>query len=227
MPYRILIVEDDPNLSVVLSGILAASGFNQETAADGISAIAKATEDAFDLILLDVGLPDQSGFAVCRQLRDRGVDTPILLLSGRAETSDKIEGLRSGADDYVTKPFDVDELLARIQALLRRSVSRALRSLTEHRFADVYVDFLHGTVVKGGAALNVSGRELHLLRHLIARRPHVVSREELLTEVWGYRSSDTRTVDVHVAAVRRKLEDDQQQPRHIVTERGKGYRFCG
>ena len=125
------------------------------------------------------------------------------------------------------KPFDVDELLARIQALLRRSVSRALRSLTEHRFADVYVDFLHGTVVKGGAALNVSGRELHLLRHLIARRPHVVSREELLTEVWGYRSSDTRTVDVHVAAVRRKLEDDQQQPRHIVTERGKGYRFCG
>src|SRR5687767_4439869 len=188
MPYRILIVEDDLNLAVVLSGVLARSGFNQETAADGAAAIAKATEDAFDLILLDVGLPDQSGFAVCRQLRERGVDIPILLLSGRAETSDKIEGLRSGADDYVSKPFDVDELLARIHALLRRSVSRAFRSLTEHRFADVYVDFLHGTVVKGGDALSVSGRELHLLRHLIARRPHVVSREELLTEVWGYRS---------------------------------------
>ena len=105
MPYRILIVEDDPNLAVVLSGVLAGSGFDQETAADGAAAIAKATEDAFDLILLDVGLPDQSGFAVCRQLRERGVDIPILLLSGRAETSDKIEGLRSGADDYVTQTF--------------------------------------------------------------------------------------------------------------------------
>ena len=227
MPYRILIVEDDPTIANILTRSLTDAGYDLEALEHGATAIAKGADGAFDLIVLDVGLPDQNGFTVCQRLRERGLETPILLLSGRSEASDKVAGFRSGADDYVTKPFHLEELLARIEALLRRTLSQKLRSLTEHRFADVYVNFLHGTAVKNGVPMTVSGKELHLLRYLIARRPNVVSREELLAEVWGYRSADTRTVDVHVASVRRKLEDDLQEPRHIVTERGKGYRFCG
>ena len=224
---RILIVEDDPNVAVVLQDALHAEGFETEHAGDGTAAVRVATARPFALALLDVGLPGQDGFAVCDELRRRGVDVPILMLTARTTAEDKIRGLRMGADDYVTKPFHVPELLARIGALLRRTQGHA-GILIEFRFGDVHVDFYRGRATKAGRAVELTTKELVLLRYLIARRGLVVSRQELLNEVWGYQSTNTRTVDVHVATLRQKLEDHPHEPRHVLTARGEGYQFaCG
>lgn len=225
MHSRILIVEDDPNVALVLQDALSAEGYDTAHAATGNTALQTALAEAFDLALLDVGLPDKDGFTVCDELRRQGMQMPILMLTARTTPDDKVRGLRMGADDYVTKPFHVPELLARIQALLRRTQSLTPAILVEYRYGDVFVDFYRGRATKAGRAVELTTKELVLLRYLIARRGVVVSREELLAEVWGYQSTNTRTVDVHVATLRQKLEDAPHAPKYVVTARGEGYQF--
>ncbi|MBI2690132.1 MAG: response regulator transcription factor [Acidobacteria bacterium] len=225
MHPRILIVEDDPNVALVLYDALSAEGYATEHAANGQRAIEAVTARSFDLALLDIGLPDKDGFTVCDEFRRKGMLMPILLLTARAEPDDKVRGLRMGADDYVTKPFHVPELLARIEALLRRTQTSPATILVEYRFGDVFVDFYRGRATKKGRPVELTTKEIVLLRYLIARRGLVVTREELLTEVWGYQSTNTRTVDVHVATLRQKLEDNPHSPHYVVTSRGEGYQF--
>jgi len=228
MHSRILIVEDDPNVALVLQDALNAEGYTTEHATDSHTALESARTGAFDLTLLDVGLPGKDGFAVCDELRRSGQQMPILLLTARSEPDDKVRGLRMGADDYVTKPFHVPELLARIEALLRRTQSSSPAILVDYRFGDVFVDFYRGRATKAGRPVELTTKELVLLRYLIARRGSVVTREELLAEVWGYQSTNTRTVDVHVATLRQKLEDHPHEPKFVLTVRGGGYQFnCG
>ncbi len=219
MRHRILIVDDDTSLVLVLSDLLRSEGFSPFSTADAREAIARLSSEPFDLVLLDVLLPRHSGFDVCRQVRARGVRMPILMMSGRANVEDRILGLRLGADDYLTKPFDPPELLARIDALLRR--------WHDPRWAagSISVDFLTGNVRRDGATLSLSSKELQLLRYLIGQRGAVISREELLSAVWGYCGAITRTVDVHIAALRNKLEETPHEPRYIRTVRGQGYLF--
>ncbi|MCW5979177.1 MAG: response regulator transcription factor [Bryobacteraceae bacterium] len=226
MSHRILLVDDDATLVTVLGYALAQEGYVVENARDGETAVAPAAAGRFDLIVLDIGLPEMNGFDVCRDLRTRGVVIPVVVLTGRYEVSDKVTALSLGADDYVTKPFDTRELLARIQALLRRSRSHGAGT-SEYQFGGILVDFLKGKVVRDGQLVNVSAKELQLLRYLVARRGAILSRRELLTEVWGYQSELTRTVDVHVSTLRQKLEENPQQPRYLLTVRGEGYMFCG
>ena len=228
MHPRILIVEDDPNVALVLRDALSAEGYTTEHAPDSCTALESARTGAFDLTLLDVGLPGKDGFAVCDELRRSGQHMPILLLTAYSEPDDKVRGLRMGADDYVTKPFHVPELLARIEALLRRTQSNPSAILVDYRFGDVFVDFYRGRATKAGRPVELTTKELVLLRYLIARRGSVVTRDELLAEVWGYQSTNTRTVDVHVATLRQKLEDRPHEPRFVLTVRGGGYQFnCG
>ena len=225
MRHRILIVEDDPNVALVLRDALSAEGYATEHASNGHHAVETALAGSFDLTLLDVGLPGKDGFSVCDELRRRGLHMPILLLTARTPPDDKVRGLRMGADDYVTKPFYVPELLARIQALLRRTQSNPAAILVESRFGDVFVDFYRGRATRAGRPVELTTKELILLRYLIARRGVVVSREELLVEVWGCQSTNTRTVDVHVATLRQKLEVHPHQPEYVLTVRGEGYQF--
>jgi DNA-binding response OmpR family regulator len=222
---RILIVDDDFDLAQALSDLVTADGRSAEIAHGGEEAIQRATHDKFDLIVLDMNLGDLDGFAVCERLRASGVPVPILVLSGQTETSHKVKALKVGADDYVSKPFVVDELLARIGALLRRSRGAA-STITECRVGPAHVDFQKAVVTRSGQTLSLSAKEVQLLRYLVEHRNCVLSREHLLKYVWGYVSTDTRTVDVHVATIRQKLEDDPQRPRFIATVRGKGYMFC-
>ncbi len=224
MGDRILLVEDDPNLVSVLTCSLTAEGFEVEDTPDGSDAIARIIRGAFDLVLLDVILPLRSGFEVCRELRARGNRMPIVLLTARGDVEDKIVGLGAGADDYVTKPFDISELVARMRALLRRWRDQRM-ALAEYHFGDIHVDFLNGNLTRNGVPVYLSTKELQLLRYLIARRGVVLSRNELLKSVWGYREAITRTLDMHIAALRQKLEDTPHQPRYILTERGRGYLF--
>jgi DNA-binding response OmpR family regulator len=224
MSDRILVVEDDPNLVSVLTCSLTAEGFEVEDTPDGSDAIARVTREAFDLVLLDVILPVRNGLEICRELRARGNRTPIVMLTGRCGVEDKVAGLGMGADDYVVKPFEISELIARIRALLRRWRDQRL-ALSDYRFGDIQVNFVNGSVTRNGASVGLSTKELHLLRYLIARRGAVVSRQELLHNVWGYRGAVTRTLDMHIAALRQKLEDVPHEPRFILTMRGQGYSF--
>ncbi len=224
MPDRILVVEDDPNLVSVLTCSLTAEGFEVEDTPDGSDAISRVIRGAFDLVLLDVILPLRSGFEVCRELRARGNRTPIVMLTARTEMEDKITGLGLGADDYITKPFEISELIARMRALLRRWRDQRL-AISEYRFGEVEVDFTNASVRRSGAPVYLSAKELQLLRYLIARRGAVLSRNELLRSVWGYRGGITRTLDMHIAALRQKLEEVPHQPRYILTVRGRGYLF--
>ena len=222
---RILLVEDDSDLVAVLTDALVDEGYEVESEAVGERAIAIAGSGAFDLILLDVVLTGASGFDVCRTLRAQGVGIPILMLSARSDVTDKIRALQLGADDYVTKPFDPGELLARVRALLRRARTASVAGPAYCRCGDVSVDFLRGTATRRGAPMNLSAKELQLLRYLTGRPRAAVSREELLAEVWGYSSTITRTVDVHIATLRQKLEENPRRPRYILTVRGQGYMF--
>ncbi|MEO7724887.1 MAG: response regulator transcription factor [Chthoniobacterales bacterium] len=222
MPYRVLVVEDRLFEFPALAQALSRRGYIPERAANAEESLCKYARCPFDLVII---AGDSRDNAVCRQLRASGLEEPVIILSSQASPEEKMRGLSHGADDYVGNPFHAGELLARIQALLRRTLSRKLRSLSEARFGGVHINFAAGTAQKHGRPVNLSSKELQLLRFLIAREPSVVSREELLRDVWGYRAGGTRTVDVHIAAVRRKLEDNPQAPRHILTERGEGYRF--
>jgi two-component system, OmpR family, alkaline phosphatase synthesis response regulator PhoP len=226
MSSRILLVEDEPGLVVTISDLLQAEGFAVETAINGELGLSRALNEHFDLIVLDVMLPKKDGFQVCREIRQRGVDVAILMLTAKTQVVDRVVGLKLGADDYLAKPFDPSELLARIEALLRRVTKGNRPAVRTFQFGDVHVDFERGEVQKAGAAISLAGKELQLLRYLIDQRGNVVPREELLQNVWEYQSEvSSRTIDVHIAWLRQKLEDYPQSPKFIHTIRGKGYRF--
>jgi two-component system, OmpR family, alkaline phosphatase synthesis response regulator PhoP len=223
---RILLVEDEPGLVVALSDLLREEGYTVQVATDGPSGLAMALSDPLDLILLDVMLPGKSGFDVCRDLRQQGRDVAVLMLTARTQVVDRVIGLKLGADDYLLKPFEPSELLARIEALLRRVQKKNLAAVLRYGFGNVRVDFETGEALKDGVAINLAGKELDLLRYLVQHRGQVVSREELLKRVWNYQAGvSSRTIDVHVAWLRQKLEDNPQVPRRILTVRGVGYRF--
>ncbi|MBV9074605.1 MAG: response regulator transcription factor [Acidobacteria bacterium] len=227
MNERILIVEDEEALRMTLSDRLRSEGYEIETAADGAAGLQKATEQAYDLVLLDVMLPRKSGLDVCKDIRAAGMAVPILMLTAKGQNVDKIVGLKIGADDYVTKPFDTTELLARIEALLRRASAYASTRPAVQKLGDLQID-IPGTMVKrDGERVALSAREFQLLRYLLEHRNTTMSRANILKDVWGY-SSDTftRTVDVHVASLRQKIETDPKQPKFILTVPGLGYKLA-
>jgi two-component system, OmpR family, alkaline phosphatase synthesis response regulator PhoP len=226
MKEKILIVEDEQALRSTLSVRLRGEGYVVDTANDGVDGFEKATTSPFDLIILDIMLPDRSGLDVCRDIRQAGLATPILFLSARHQTSDKVIGLKLGGDDYVTKPFKAAELVARIEVLLRRVPIRAGHGV--HEFGPIHVDIRRSEVTREGVPVYLSAREFQLLRYLIERAGGTVPRVELLRSVWGYDAKTlTRTVDMHVASLRNKLERDPKHPEFIVTVSGVGYKFVG
>ena len=220
---RILLVEDEESLVLALRDRLASEGYAVEVAGDGDTAFDKAARGAFDLILLDIALPRRSGLDVCRDLRARGVQTPVLMLTARGQVIDRVLGLKLGADDYLTKPFETAELLARIEALLRRARVMHGDPSDAYAFGDVEIDLRGAVVRRAREPVEISGLEFKLLRYFIERRGALLSRDELLEKVWGYDAMQvTRTVDVHVAALRQKIGAE-----FIVTVHGLGYKFVG
>jgi two-component system alkaline phosphatase synthesis response regulator PhoP len=227
MSSRILLVEDEPGLRLTVSDLLTSEGYQVETAIDGLAGLAKGAGREFDLIVLDVMLPGKNGFDVCRELRQQGVDTAILILTAKTQVMDRVVGLKLGADDYLAKPFDPAELLARVEALLRRVAKKGRVPVARFEFGGVEADFESGQVRKYGALVTVAAKELQLLRYLIDRRGTAVTREDLLQHVWEYQAEvSSRTIDVHIAWLRQKLEDNPQSPKFIQTVRGVGYRFA-
>ncbi len=227
---RILLVEDEPSLIVTLVDRLASEGYAVETARTGEHGLALALAGSFDLIVLDVMLPGVDGFEVCAEVRARGVAVPILMLTARGQVVDRVVGLKLGADDYLTKPFEMVELLARIEALFRRArtASAGAGRAGTYGFGDVRVDFRRGEVYRGGQPVPLSALEFKLLAFLIQNRGALLTRDELLDKVWGYQAAPaTRTVDVHIAALRQKLEQRPSRPEFILTAHGRGYRFAG
>jgi two-component system alkaline phosphatase synthesis response regulator PhoP len=226
MNPRILLVEDEPGLVLTVSDLLTGEDYDVEAAGDGETGLARAAAGKFHLVILDVMLPRKSGFDVCRELRQRGINVAIMMLTAKSQVVDRVAGLKFGADDYLTKPFDPAELLARVEALLRRVRQERPVPLQSFKFADVEVDFARAEVHKGGRRLNLATKELQLLQYLVDHRGRVVPREELLQNVWEYAGDvSSRTLDVHVAWLRQKLEENPQSPRYIHTIRGLGYRF--
>jgi two-component system alkaline phosphatase synthesis response regulator PhoP len=224
MKSRLLLIEDDLNSATMLAARLRHEGYGVEVSGTGSDGLARAIEGDADIVILDVMLPDRNGFEVCAALRNRGVRKPVLMLTARGEVEDRVTGLRIGADDYLTKPFEVVELVARLEALERRLRQDAIAS--SYRFGSVSVDLVAKTVTRAGAPVHFSGREFALLEFLVTHPDVVWSRDELLKRVWGYhRLPYTRTVDLHVAQLRQKLEDDPKEARYIVTVHGEGYRF--
>ena len=222
---KILIVEDEPDMVLGLKDNFEFEGYEVITAPDGATGLERARAHKPDLMILDIMLPKLSGLEVCKTLRSEGVQTPIIMLTARGQEIDKVVGLELGADDYVTKPFSIREVLARVRAILRRSEGGKKR-LSRYRFADVDLDFETYAATKGGATLELSPREFDLLRYLIERKGETVTRDSLLEDVWGYESyPSTRTVDTHVAKLRAKIGDSGSEPRYILTIHGAGYKF--
>jgi two-component system alkaline phosphatase synthesis response regulator PhoP len=225
---RLLLIEDEPGLRLTLTDRLQSEGYIVETASDGEDGLARATMGAHDLVVLDVMLPKMNGLDVCRLLRQRGISTPILMLTAKGQVADKVVGLKLGADDYLTKPFESLELLARLEALLRRRPSGPEPGGHVYRFGDVMVDFRRMEVTRAGQLVDLSAREFKLLKHFIEHRGETLSRDALLSDVWGYGEMPlTRTVDVHVAGLRQKLEPNPKSPEYILTIHGLGYKFAG
>ena len=225
---RVLIIEDNADLAFGVVTALESEGFETVVAASGPEGVAQAGTVQADVIILDLMLPGFDGYRVLRTLRSDGVETPILILTARGEEADKVRGFRMGADDYVTKPFGASELVARVDALLRRprlAMGRSASRLTDS-FGDVEINRSARTVKRGDASVPLTPKEYALLLALIDRGGAVATRNELLAEVWGYQSDvSTRTVDIHVSELRRKLEANAAEPRHILTIRKTGYRF--
>lgn len=231
---RILIVEDDRTLLEGLRYSLSREGYKISTAVDGVQALEVARAEKPDLIILDIMLPELDGLEVCRILRREGMSIPILMLTAKAEEIDRVVGLELGADDYITKPFNLRELLARIRASLRRvemmqqEVSKGEQPSLRLRFGDLEIDLSRHQVALGGSILSLSPKEFELLSHLARNPGRVISRNTLLEKIWGYEyEGDTRTVDVHVRWLRQKIESDPARPHRIITVRGVGYRFEG
>ena len=228
VPRRILLVEDEPSLVTTLTDRLVAEGYDVESVGAGEQALAHPAAAFSDLLILDVMLPGKSGFDVCRDLRQSGVQTPILMLTARSQVVDRVVGLKLGADDYLTKPFEMIELLARVEALLRRGKSPATTVNGTYAFGDVRVDFRRAEVLRGGRPVALSALEFKLLGYFISHRGDLLTRDELLDNVWGYDSMPvTRTVDVHVSSLRQKLERNAGHPEFILTVHRLGYKFAG
>ncbi len=225
MNEQILLIEDEPGLVITLTDLFRAEGYVVETASDGETGLRRALTRGHSVIVLDVMLPKKNGFEVCRELRRAGVDSAILMLTAKTLVGDRVTGLRLGADDYLPKPFDPSELLARIEALIRRVEKRNRAPAKSFSFDDVEIDFERAEVSRAGRRISLAAKELQLLEYLVLHRDRVLPREEILQKVWQYDSEvNSRTVDVHVAWLRQKL-DNPQSPRHIQTVRGKGYKF--
>lgn len=224
---RVLLIEDEPGLVLTLTDRLKSEGYDVGSASDGPAGLERATREPWDIILLDVMLPGASGFDVCRDLRQRGITTPIIMLTARGQVVDKVLGLKLGADDYLTKPFDMMELTARIEVQLRRA-SAGSAGQTTAQFGNIVIDFRKATVTRDGKPLELSAREFLLLKYFVEHREATLTRDELLNEVWGYHSMpSTRTVDVHVAWLRQKIEPNPRNPQYILTVHGLGYKFVG
>ena len=228
---RILLVEDEPGLVVTLTDRLQAEGYTVQHAADGMRGEKAAREGPWDLIILDLMLPHKGGLEVCRDLRHDGIVTPIIMLTARGEVHDRVVGLKLGADDYLTKPFEMIELLARIETLLRRPalVPTTPVRLATYTFGKVQVDFRTMTIARTDRApIDLSAREFQLLKYFIEHRGEVLSREVILNGVWGYDAMpNTRTIDTHVTWLRQKVEENPRHPEFILTVYGVGYRFAG
>jgi len=226
MSERVLVIEDDPSLVEGLRAALAAEGYAVDTATDGKHGFERARQGDLALIVLDVMLPGMSGFEIAKRLRDEGRTVPIILLTARGDEMDRVLGLELGADDYVTKPFSVRELLARIKVVLRRAPGAPVRRTETFQFGDVDVDFKRQRATKRGQDLELSAREFKILAYFIEHQGEMLSREQLLNEIWGYDVfPTTRTVDNHIARLRKKVEDEPEAPRFILTQRGAGYVF--
>jgi DNA-binding response OmpR family regulator len=226
MKGNILLVEDEAELCATLGLRLQGEGYTVDFAADGVEGYEKATTLSFDLIILDVMLPYRNGFDVCRDIRQAGLAVPILLLTVKSDTFDKVLGFKLGADDYLTKPFATAELLVRVEALLRRTPIRVGPGI--YRFGSLSIDTRRGEVTREGFPVALTAREFQLLCYLVERAGTIVPRTELLRSVWGYESSTlTRTIDFHVAKLRQKLQEDSNSPEFILTVKGVGYKFVG
>ncbi len=224
---RVLIIEDDQIMAIALREGLESEGYEVELAGEGAAGLRLATQRDFDVIILDLMLPEMSGFDVCQKLRNSGDDVPLIMLTARSLEVEKVQGLKLGADDYITKPFSLMELIARIEAVLRRT-TRQFEALDCYRFHDVSLDFKQYLAIKGGKTLDLSPREFRILKFLIEHRNQVVSRDQLLDGVWSFDSFPTpRTVDTHIAKLRQKIEDIPNNPRYLITIHGVGYKFIG
>jgi len=223
----ILIVEDEPDMANGLRDNLEFEGYNVRIARDGDEGLELASELIPDLILLDLMLPKRNGLDVCRELRRRGIGVPVVMLTARGQETDKVVGLEIGADDYVTKPFSVRELMARVRVQLRRTASQNA-GMEVFRFGEIELDFKRQRAAKAGKFLQLTAREFDLLKYLIQRRGETVSRDELLDKVWGFRAYPfSRTVDNHVAKLRQKIERSPAEPEYLITVHGLGYKFLG
>jgi DNA-binding response OmpR family regulator len=228
MKKRILIIEDEQDLIKGLQFNLSDEGFDVDWALDGREGLRKATEEPPDLILLDIMLPEMDGLEVCRRIRQKNMEIPVIMLTAKGEEIDKVVGLEIGADDYMTKPFSIRELLARIKARLRHAENEMKHVPDVYSFGDIEVDFARFKVRRKGKELDFTFLELEILKYLIAHRGEVIARNELLDKVWGYDSfPTTRTIDNHILKLRKKIENDPSQPRHILSVYGGGYRFIG
>ncbi|HEX8000908.1 MAG TPA: response regulator transcription factor [Pyrinomonadaceae bacterium] len=224
---KVLIVEDDQAMAVALSDGFTYEGFAVQVARDGSTGLRLAAEKEVDLVILDVMLPQMSGLDVCRQLRSDGNGTPIIMLTARGQEIDKVLGLKTGADDYVTKPFSFLELMARVEAVLRRT-QKPSDAIEEISFGDVEMCFKNFEARKAGRSIELSPREFKIIKYFVEHRGEVVSRDQLLDAVWGYDSLPlTRTVDMHIAKLRQKIEDVPSDPRYIITVHRVGYKFTG
>ncbi len=226
MNARVLLVEDEPGIVQVLVDLLQAEGHTVESAGDGDTGLQLACAGSFDLLILDGMLPGRSGIEICHGVREQGYDGAILMLTALGRIPDRVQGLRSGADDYLVKPFDSDELLARVDALLRRTCRVGLIPVVRVEFGNFIADFSQSQFSRNGIPVNLAAKEADLLRLLVNRRGQVISRDEILGQLWADQPFITpRTVDVHVAWLRQKIEDQANSPKHILTIRGEGYRF--
>lgn len=227
MPKRILLIEDEATLALLLGERMEKEGYAVETCGDGERGLSRALHGGFDLLLLDVKLPGRNGFEVCRELRRRRADLPVLMLTARGDVKDRVKGLKLGADDYLAKPFDVAELLARVEALLRRSTGSPAPSASPvFSFGEIVVDIANEEVLRNGASVPLTAKEFGLLRFFISNPNQRLPRQVLLERVWGYKPMvNTRTVDLHVAQLRQKLEPNPKSPRHILTIFRSGYKF--
>jgi two-component system alkaline phosphatase synthesis response regulator PhoP len=226
---RILVIEDEPQMLLGLRDNLELEGYEVQTASDGDEGLARAASFTPDLVILDVMLPKKNGFDVCRELRARSNTTPIVMLTARSAETDKVLGLELGADDYVTKPFSITELLARVRAVLRRTGAGGQKPTTDLvKIGDIEIDFKMHQARRGKTRIEFTAREFDLLRYFVQHTGQVVTREQILNEVWGYEEfPTTRTIDNFVAKLRQKIERAPHAPEHILTIHGSGYKFVG
>lgn len=222
---RILIIEDDPAILLGLKESLVEEHFEVLTSSDGEEGYQKGRKENIDLIILDIVLPSKNGIEICKDLRSHEITIPILMLTSKREEIDKVLGLEIGADDYVTKPFSIRELIARIKALLRRQVEFK-KELEDYTFGDISIDFKRQEIFKGNSKIEISATEIGILKYFIQFEGEVVTRHQLLDDVWGYENfPTTRTVDNFILNIRKKIEDDPSNPKHLLTIHKSGYKF--